>query len=126
MKPILGGLVIALLITSGAAAGGEPLTTAGATQAAPPASAATEGAPPLSAAPARRADADAAPPPADGQPGCRDGEAVDHRPHGEVWGGVGTHGYRNVGAAAAAPVGKCSSVSIAVDRVEGGFGGWRR
>jgi hypothetical protein len=42
---------------------------------------------------------------------------------GEVWAGVGTHGYRDVGAAVCIPAGKNSAVSIAIDRSQIN---WRR
>jgi len=52
--------------------------------------------------------------------GCNALPASDGKPHGEVWAGVGTHGYRDVGTAMTMPVGKCGSLSIAIDRSEGG------
>jgi hypothetical protein len=52
---------------------------------------------------------------------------ADGKAHGEVWAGVGTHGYREVGGVVTQPIGACSQVTIAVDRTEGGgYGGWRR
>ena len=39
----------------------------------------------------------------------------DKNPHGEVWGAVGTHGYREVGGVVCIPVGDRSSVPLAVD-----------
>jgi hypothetical protein len=42
----------------------------------------------------------------------------DRRPHGEVWAGVGTHGYRELGGVVTQPVGKCGSVTIAIDKME--------
>ncbi len=47
----------------------------------------------------------------------RDGqvEKPDKNPHGEVWAGVGTHGYRETGGVVCQPIGDHSSVTIAVD-----------
>ncbi len=45
--------------------------------------------------------------------------ATDGRPHGEVWGGIGTRGYREIGGVVTQQVGKCSSVTIAVSKTEG-------
>ncbi len=39
----------------------------------------------------------------------------DKNPHGEVWGAVGNHGYRDVGGVVCLPVGKNTEVSIAID-----------
>jgi hypothetical protein len=44
----------------------------------------------------------------------------DKDPHGEVWAGVGTHGYRDVGGAVCVPVGKNAQVTIAVDSTQWG------
>ena len=40
---------------------------------------------------------------------------LDKSAHGEVWAGVGTHGYREIGAATCLPIGDNSAVTIAVD-----------
>lgn len=48
--------------------------------------------------------------------GCTPPE--DRKPHGEVWAGVGTGGYRELGGVVTQPVGKCGSVTIAVDKME--------
>jgi hypothetical protein len=110
-----------LLIATQAAAG-ELVTTAGATGQTPPQAAAAT--PPLGAQPMRLPplDENAA---ALAAPRCAM-VPPDGKVHGEVWGGVGTRGYREAGGAATMPTGKCSSVSIAVDHVQGDFGGWRR
>lgn len=42
----------------------------------------------------------------------------DRKPHGEVWAGVGTGGYREVGGVVTQPIGQCGSVTIAVDKME--------
>lgn len=126
MKTILSGLAIALLIAGGAVASDHPITTAGASQATPPSSVAPAAVAALPAAPVQITEPDAGPAAAESRPGCAAAEAAERQPHGEVWGGVGTHGYRDAGGAVTLPTGKCSSVSIAVDRMEGGFIGWRR
>lgn len=66
------------------------------------------------------ADAKAAP----NGPGKASGCAPppDHRPHGEVWAGIGTGGYREVGGVVTQPIGDCGQVSVAIDKVEGRFG----
>lgn len=43
----------------------------------------------------------------------------DRKPHGEVWGGVGTGGYREGGAVVTAPIGNCAQATIMVDSVHG-------
>ena len=48
----------------------------------------------------------------------------DGKAHGEVWAGVGTGGYRNVGGVVTQPLGECGSVTIAVDKTQ--FDGGRR
>jgi hypothetical protein len=40
---------------------------------------------------------------------------TDKTPHGEVWAGVGTRGYRDVGGAVCVPVGDNAAVSLAID-----------
>jgi hypothetical protein len=47
----------------------------------------------------------------------------DKNPAGEVWAGVGTHGYHDVGAAVCIPAGKNTAVSIAIDQSQIN---WRR
>ena len=48
-----------------------------------------------------------APPKADGKP--------DRSPHGEVFAGVGTHGYREGGGVVCLPIGDKAAVTLAVD-----------
>jgi hypothetical protein len=48
--------------------------------------------------------------------GCR--ARSDGKPHGEVWAGVGTGGYRNVGGVVTQPIGECGSATIAIDRTQ--------
>lgn len=45
--------------------------------------------------------------------------ATDGKPHGEVWVGAGTRGYREVGGVVTQPIGKCASVTIGVSKTEG-------
>ena len=44
----------------------------------------------------------------------------DKNPHGAVWAGVGTHGYRNVGGVVCVPLGNNSAVTVAVDSTRWG------
>jgi hypothetical protein len=126
MKRHLSAIAIALLIAAPAAAS-EPLATAGRTEGAPTGFGPDEVnlIPPLGAYRALPPGPDDASPNLPPNAGCN--PAADRKPHGEVWAGVGTHGYRDVGTAMTAPLGKCGSVSIMVDRTEGGgLYGWRR
>ena len=50
---------------------------------------------------------------------------VDKRPHGEVWAGIGTGGYREVGGVVTQPIGDCATVTIGMSRTEGRFAGPR-
>jgi hypothetical protein len=50
--------------------------------------------------------------------GCR--RNPDRRPHGEVWAGVGTGGYKTVGAVVTQPIGDCSEVTVAVSQTDQG------
>ena len=45
-------------------------------------------------------------------------------PHGEVWAGVGTHGYREAGGVVCVPLGDSSAVTLAIDA--GHMNGWGR
>jgi hypothetical protein len=49
---------------------------------------------------------------------------VDTSPHGEMYAGVGTRGYREVGGTVCVPVGKSGAVTISVDQTK--FDGRRR
>jgi hypothetical protein len=118
---LLSGIAACILSTAQAVAA-EAITTAGATgQAAPQAAAPAA---PLGVEAAQPALDDGRPLPADSD--CSNAADPERKAHGEVWGGVGNHGYRNAGGAVTLPAGKCSSVSIAVDRTDGGVGAWRR
>lgn len=50
---------------------------------------------------------------------------VNNKPHGQVWGGVGTGGYREVGGVVTQPIGDCATVTIGMSRTEGRFAGPR-
>jgi hypothetical protein len=50
---------------------------------------------------------------------CRTAVAHDGRPHGQVWVGAGTRGYREIGGVVTQQIGKCGSVTIAVSKTEG-------
>jgi len=43
------------------------------------------------------------------------GPPTDGKPHGEAWAGIGTGGYRNVGGVVTLPVGRCGSLTLAID-----------
>jgi hypothetical protein len=49
---------------------------------------------------------------------------TDKSPHGEVFAGVGTQGYREIGGAVCMPLGDNAAVNIAIDA--GQMDGWRR
>jgi len=51
-------------------------------------------------------------------------QPADRKPHGQVWAEVGTGGYRRVGGVVTQPIGECASVTVAVEKAEGG--GFRR
>jgi hypothetical protein len=100
----------------------------------------TVGAPPLSgAAPAsggqspqeigdwaRRVLAGAPAPDAKAPDRPRCAPPPDRKPHGEVWAGIGTHGYRDVGGVVTQPIGDCGSVTVAISHTEANFGRHRR
>lgn len=44
---------------------------------------------------------------------------IDSRPHGEVWAGIGTGGYREFGGVVTQPLGDCATVTIGMSRSEG-------
>lgn len=46
---------------------------------------------------------------------------ADDRPHGQVWAGVGTGGYREVGGVVTKRFGNCASATVAISRTEGRF-----
>jgi hypothetical protein len=58
------------------------------------------------------------PPPSSGVKGAKS-------PHGEVWAGVGTSGYREIGGAACMPLGDTGALNIAIDAGHvNGWSGW--
>ncbi len=46
---------------------------------------------------------------------------ADDRPHGQVWAGIGTGGYREVGGVVTKRFGNCASATVAISRTEGRF-----
>ena len=113
--------VLALLIPFGAEAQ-EAISTASSSDTGPPAASAPAGQASGEEDPgdwARRVMAGKPAPdePKPGAEGCA--IATDGRPHGEVWGGIGTRGYREIGGVVTQAIGKCSSVTIAVSKTEG-------
>jgi hypothetical protein len=59
-----------------------------------------------------------------GGPAKTEDGKTDNSPHGEVWAGVGNHGYRDAGGTVCMPLGSGAAVSIAVDA--GQSNGWGR
>jgi hypothetical protein len=59
-----------------------------------------------------------------GGPARKEDGKPDKSPHGEVWAGIGTHGYRDIGGVVCAPLVDNAAVSIAVDA--GQINGWGR
>ena len=57
-----------------------------------------------------------------GGPAIKENGKPDRSPHGEVWAGVGSHGYRDIGGVVCAPLGDNAAMSIAVDA--GQLDGW--
>ncbi len=57
-----------------------------------------------------------------GAPPKEDG-STDKSPHGEVFAGVGNHGYREAGGVVCVPLGDHAAATIAVDA--GRYPGWR-
>ena len=46
---------------------------------------------------------------------------ADDRPHGQVWAGVGTGGYREIGGVVTKRFSNCASATVAISRTEGRF-----
>ena len=123
-----------VLAWSSAAAADEPMRTAGAS-ASPPA-AVGDPAPPIASMPPAMADAKAqeigdwarrviagepsAEARAEARPRCP--APPDRKPHGEVWAGIGTGGYREIGAVVTQPIGECGSLTLGISRTESGYG----
>jgi hypothetical protein len=59
-----------------------------------------------------------------GGPAVKEDGKPDRSPHGEVWAGVGTRGYRDIGGVVCQPLGDNGALSIAVDA--GQIDGWGR
>jgi hypothetical protein len=59
---------------------------------------------------------EAAPAVAMGEP-ARCAPPPDRKPHGEVWAGIGTGGYREAGGVVTKPLGDCGSVTVAIDHL---------
>jgi len=56
-----------------------------------------------------------------------DGGKPDKNPHGEVFAGIGTRGYREAGGVVCLPMGDHAAATIAIDVGQaGGRSGWRR
>ena len=45
----------------------------------------------------------------------------DGKPHGEVWAGAGTHGYREAGGVVTEPLGQCGQLTIGISTSGGRF-----
>lgn len=61
-----------------------------------------------------------------GGPARKEDGKPDKSPHGEVWAGVGTSGYREIGGVVCAPLGENAALSIAVDAGHIDGRGWGR
>jgi hypothetical protein len=48
----------------------------------------------------------------------------DRKPHGEVWAGAGTGGYRDVGGVVTQPLGDCGSITVMIDQSQSNYR-WR-
>lgn len=120
----LAGFALAL---GTAAAAEEPMTTAGAGASPPPAAEALPGTTPAEDRRAREIG-DWARGVLDGRPSeetqtaARRCPASDGKPHGEVWAGIGTRGYRTIGGIVTQPLGDCGQVTVGVSRTESDFG----
>ncbi|HEY8615590.1 hypothetical protein [Phenylobacterium sp.] len=130
--PLLGvGLCLALAAPVSAQ---EPMATAGASGAPPAAEAPAPIATQDSDAVEARAIGDWANRVLAGQPSAEapsPGErtrchAHDGKPHGEVWAGVGTRGYRSIGGVVTQPLGKCGSLTVGLSHTESDLGRRRR
>jgi hypothetical protein len=44
---------------------------------------------------------------------------ADSKPHGQVWAGAGSRGYRDVGGVVTQPLGACGSVTLMLDHAQG-------
>lgn len=71
---------------------------------------------------ARAAQPDAKALPTDAKASAKCAAPPDRKPHGEVWAGVGSRGYRDVGGVVTQPLGSCGSVTLMIDHAQGGYG----
>lgn len=55
----------------------------------------------------------------------KDDGALETKPHGVVEVGVGTGGYRSVGASVCQPIGQNAAVAVSISDTRGNFGGYR-
>jgi len=124
MRPLgLPLLAVAAALVAGSAASAQEVVRTG-PDGAPPAPAVDPGQPPQaidggqSHGPLVGPWLDAAPAPAAalGQ-AARCAPPPDRKPHGEVWAGIGTGGYREAGAVVTKPLGDCGSVTVAIDHL---------
>ena len=112
MRPIVAALLL-FACAPGLAFADEAISTAPANQSPPPAAAVS---------PLQEAEAGAP----DGRPGVRLGpcgpEAVaadgktETKPHGYIEGGVGTHGYRHIGAGVCKPLANGGAIAVSVSQ----------
>jgi hypothetical protein len=47
----------------------------------------------------------------------------DRAPHGEVWAGAGTGGYRDYGGVVTRPLGDCAQVTLGIEQSQDNYGG---
>jgi len=109
-------LVGMALVAAPAASAQEAIRTAGDEARPPPAGQAPAALPTVLAATASPDGAPPGPSASHGPPGCA--RAPDGKPHGEVWAGIGTRGYRNVGGVVTMPVGQCATLTLGVDHTQ--------
>jgi hypothetical protein len=115
-------LIFAALAVAAPAAASEAVTTADRSAAAP-AAADVAALPPGDEAPPP--DAEGAADDASRGAHARCEAPPDRKPHGEVWAGVGTGGYRAIGGVVSQPIGKCGQLTIG-GSYSRGAGYWRR
>jgi len=106
-------LVCLAILAASPAVAGEAVATAG--DGAPPPAAAVSGLPDTDPASADGPQAEGAQAARGDAPrrGCE--QPPDRKPHGEVWAGIGTGGYRSVGGVVTQPIGRCGSVTVGVN-----------
>ena len=125
MKRVSIMLVIAAVAASSAHAG-EAISTAGGAGASPAASAPAAAPIMIPEHDAFDRDIQRTVGPCGGVAKTPDGKP-DKNPHGEVFAGVGTHGYREAGGVVCVPMGDHAAATIAIDVGQSnGRSGWRR